>query len=82
MPHDGDDVPPDLVVLEVSDNGTGMDARTRAHLFEPYFTTKPHGHGLGLATLYGIVKRAGGTVQVASEPGLGTRFLLALPRQA
>jgi signal transduction histidine kinase len=81
LPQEGDDVPADLVVLEVSDNGTGMDARTRAHLFEPYFTTKPHGHGLGLATLYGIVKRAGGTVQVASEPGLGTRFLLALPRQ-
>jgi signal transduction histidine kinase len=80
MPQDGDDVPDDLVVLEVSDNGTGMDARTRAHLFEPYFTTKPHGHGLGLATLYGIVRRAGGVVQVASEPGLGTRFLLALPR--
>jgi two-component system cell cycle sensor histidine kinase/response regulator CckA len=81
LPQEGDDVPADLVVLEVSDDGTGMDARSRAHLFEPYFTTKPHGHGLGLATLYGIVKRAGGTVQVASEPGLGTRFLLALPRQ-
>jgi signal transduction histidine kinase len=81
LPRDGDDVPSDLVVLEVSDNGMGMDTRTRAHLFEPYFTTKPHGHGLGLATLYGIVKRAGGTVHVASEPGLGTRFLLALPRR-
>jgi len=81
MPQDGDDVPADLIVLEVSDNGEGMDAWTRAHLFEPYFTTKPQGHGLGLATLYGIVKRAGGTVQVASEPGIGTRFLLALPRR-
>jgi signal transduction histidine kinase len=79
-PHEGDDVASDFVVLEVTDDGAGMDAHTRAHLFEPYFTTKPHGHGLGLATLYGIVKRAGGTVQVASEPGFGTTFLLALPR--
>ena len=79
-PQEGDDVASDFVVLEVVDDGAGMDPRTRAHLFEPYFTTKPHGHGLGLATLYGIVKRAGGTVQVASEPGFGTTFLIALPR--
>jgi signal transduction histidine kinase len=79
-PQEGDDVPADFVVIEVADDGRGMDPHTRAHLFEPYFTTKPNGHGLGLATLYGIVKRAGGTVQVASEAGIGTTFLLALPR--
>jgi signal transduction histidine kinase len=82
VPQEGDDVPADFVVLEAADDGAGMEAHTRAHLFEPYFTTKPHGHGLGLATLYGIVKRAGGTVHVASEPGLGTTFLLAFPRRA
>ena len=74
-----DDVPPDFVVLELSDNGCGMDARTRAHMFEPYFTTKSGGHGLGLATVYGIVTRAGGSIDVASALGEGSSFRLALP---
>jgi two-component system, cell cycle sensor histidine kinase and response regulator CckA len=79
-PEAGDDVPPDFLILEVIDDGRGMDARARAHLFEPYFTTKPDGHGLGLATLYGIVRRAGGNVEVASEPRRGTSFRISLPR--
>jgi two-component system cell cycle sensor histidine kinase/response regulator CckA len=70
-----------MLVLEVSDDGCGMDARTRAHLFEPYFTTKTHGHGLGLATVYGIVTRAGGSIEVASAAGEGTCFRVVLPRQ-
>jgi two-component system cell cycle sensor histidine kinase/response regulator CckA len=75
-----DDVAPDFVVLEVVDNGCGMDARTRVHLFEPYFTTKSQGHGLGLATVYSLVTRAGGSIDVASSPGEGTTFRVALPR--
>jgi signal transduction histidine kinase len=75
-----DEVAPDLIVLEVSDDGCGMDARTRVHLFEPYFTTKPQGHGLGLATVYGLVTRAGGSIDVASAPGEGSVFRIALPR--
>ena len=75
-----DDLPPDFQVLEVVDNGCGMDSRTRVHLFEPYFTTKSHGHGLGLATVYGLVTRAGGSIDVASSPGEGSTFRVALQR--
>lgn len=75
-----DDAPPDYVIIEVSDDGSGMDGHTRAHLFEPYFTTKASGHGLGLATVYGLVTRAGGSIDVASAPGQGSRFRISLPR--
>ncbi|HEU4578606.1 MAG TPA: ATP-binding protein [Polyangiaceae bacterium] len=75
-----DEVPPDFVVLEVVDNGCGMDARTRLHLFEPYFTTKSQGHGLGLATVYGLITRAGGSIDVASQLGHGSTFRIALQR--
>jgi signal transduction histidine kinase len=79
-PSLADDIAPDCVVLEVRDSGAGMDEATRSRIFEPFFTTKHGGSGLGLATVYGVVRRCGGSVRAISTVGAGTTMLVALPR--
>jgi signal transduction histidine kinase len=68
------------VIMEISDTGHGMDQATAQHVFEPFFTTKAEGTGLGLSTVYGIVRQHGGTVHLRSEPMKGATFTVVFPR--
>jgi PAS domain S-box-containing protein len=85
--HDGaadpDDVlacaPGSYVLLEVSDDGPGLDRELRRRVFDPFFTTKSSGHGLGLAAVLGIVRAHGGGLRITTAPGEGATFRILWP---
>jgi two-component system NtrC family sensor kinase len=73
----------DDFLLQVADTGIGIPAEAQPHIFEPFYSSKDHsqGAGLGLAVVYGIVQRHGGSIRVESQPGSGTTFHMVLPRR-
>ncbi|HPS85330.1 MAG TPA: transporter substrate-binding domain-containing protein [Spirochaetota bacterium] len=67
------------VAIEIKDEGSGIESRNLKRIFDPYFTTKKDGNGLGLTICHSIVKRHGGGIEVESVPGKGTEFTIYLP---
>jgi len=74
--------PGDYVHIEVADTGCGMSAEVRSRVFDPFFSTKPKGHGLGLSAVQGIIRAHRGGLGVDSAMGLGTTFRILLPAGA
>jgi two-component system sensor histidine kinase HydH len=70
------------LLVRVADTGEGIADEDLGHIFEPFFSTKPDGTGLGLALVHRIVQDHGGEIDVQSRPGVGTAFTLTLPAHA
>jgi signal transduction histidine kinase len=68
-----------MVEIKVRDGGPGVPVDLRSRIFEPWFTTKPHGHGFGLAVSYRIIKNHGGSIEVRSHAAGGAEFVIVLP---
>jgi two-component system NtrC family sensor kinase len=66
-------------VVSFADTGPGIAPETLAHVFDPFYTTKEKGTGLGLAVVYGIITRHNGKIEVKSSPGSGTEMIVSLP---
>jgi len=78
--YHGKPIPPgDYICLEVTDNGCGMDEETKWRIFEPFYTTKFTGRGLGMSAVLGIINSHNGALQLFSQPGQGTTFKVFLP---
>ncbi|MEW5723804.1 MAG: ATP-binding protein, partial [Thermodesulfobacteriota bacterium] len=71
-----------FVYLEIEDDGCGMSEQQVGRIFEPFFSTKPNGTGLGLAVSYGIIKNHLWDIEVSSRPGQGSRFTVVIPRSS
>jgi CheY-like chemotaxis protein len=71
--------PGGYICLEVTDNGCGMDEETQKRIFEPFYTTKVTGRGLGMSAIHGIVKAHEGILRLTSSPGVGTSFKIYFP---
>ncbi len=80
--HSAVDPAKNCIRVEIADNGCGIPAGNVEKIFEPFYTTRSNGTGLGLAVSYGITKNHGGDILVFSEPGAGSRFMLDFPISA
>lgn len=78
----GNPLPGPYVMLQIADSGMGMEQTVLSRIFDPFFSTKPKGHGLGLSATMGIIRTHQGALQVQSQPGRGTTFTILLPALA
>ena len=72
----------DRGTIEIADTGCGLTPEERDRIFTPYYTTKGHGTGLGLAVAQSVISDHNGSISVQSEPGRGTTFTIHLPKHA
>ena len=78
---DDGSVPPTSVCMTIADTGVGMDEKTKARIFDPFFSTRFQGRGMGMAAVYGIVKNHDGWIHVDAAPGEGTTVRICLPAE-